>query len=269
LDDPKMRMHAFAKLQRLRSITNSPNSASVAGVNPKIKATLDLAQDFLELGRKGVIFCADRATFRELGAALTKLGIGWVGIWGATPSQERISNEKRFHEDPEIKIVLCTIQAGSESWSASPTATWLISTSYMYAPSMLDQMEARVYRMNSDISGPEIEVSYIHASAPGGTLDDRMVEILAIKRELFARVVDRTVHIDTTKVHYSLSDLKFLLTGEKDLHYKALENDVKRASQDYQTRKDRAKASLYQKTLDREANDINKIDKFDKKLYSE
>jgi len=210
------RMHAFTRLQRMRQIVNAPAAAGVAGPNPKTVAALELVEDFLAMGRKGVLFCADRATFRDLGERLSAAGIGWVGIWGATPPHDRIAAEKRFHTDPDIKVVLCTIQAGSESWSASPTATWLISVSYMYAPATLAQMEARVYRMNSDPDGPEIEILYVHAQGPEGSLDDRMVEILEQKKHLFAQVVDRTAHVDATKVHYSLGDLVFLLTGERD-----------------------------------------------------
>lgn len=208
------RMHAFAKLGKMRQIVNSPASAGVSGPNPKVIAAIGLVEDFLTLGRKGVLFCADRATFRDLGERLTLAGIGWVGLWGATPPKQRLLNEKMFHEDENIKVVLCTIQAGSESWSASPTATWLISTAYMYAPATLSQMEARVYRMNSDPSGPEIEILYIHAQCDGGSLDDRMLSILESKKELFAQVVDRTSHVDSTKVHYSMSDLVYLLTGD-------------------------------------------------------
>lgn len=230
--DNSSRMHAFARLQRMRQIVNAPAAAGVPGPSPKVEAALDLVEDFLAMGRKGVLFCADRATFRELGQRLDDMGVGWVGIWGSTPPHERIVAEKRFHEDPEIKVVLCTIQAGSESWSASPTATWLISVSYMYAPATLAQMEARVYRMNSDPDGPDIEILYVHAQGPDGSLDDRMVEILELKKHLFAQVVDRTTHVDPTKVHYSLGDLVYLLTGERDesLDRKAAQEKADRAA---------------------------------------
>jgi len=264
-DDPKSRIHAFARLMRLRQIINNPHYASVGGVNPKIIAAIDLAKDFIALDRKGVIFCADRATFRDLERVLTEEGIGYVGIWGATPSDQRIVNEKRFHNEAEIKVVLCTIQAGSESWSASPTATWLISTAYMYAPAILDQMEARVYRMNSDINGPDIEVSYIHAKSTSPTLDDRMVEILALKKELFAQIVDKRAHIDQTKVHYSMSDLMFLITGEKDDNYLKIEQDAKRAVKAQVKKKENIKNNLY-KNVKKENFHQDKIDKL---LYDE
>lgn len=260
--DNKSKIHAFTRLMKMRQITNNPNSTGVSGYNPKIKATIELAKDFISMGRKGVIFCSDRATFRDIGRELKREGIGYVEIWGATSGEDRVKNEKKFHSDKEIKVVLCTIQAGSESWSASPTATWLISTSYMYAPAVLDQMEARVYRMNSDINGPEIEISYIHARDLKPTLDDRMVEILAIKKELFARVVDKREHKDSTNVHYSLSDLLYLITGEKDSEYSRMELDLKNSKKVINKKKSSIKEGLYKKKY-------NKIDNIDRELNYE
>ena len=250
------RMHAFARLQKMRQIVNAPSAANVTGRNPKVLSAIMLAQSFLAADRKGVIFCADRATFTEISNALSELEIKHVRIWGATPPVKRIEFEKTFHSDPDTKIVLCTIQAGSESWSASPTATWLISTAYMYAPSLLAQMEARVYRMNSDPEGPSIEICYLHATAPGGTLDDRMVEILETKKGLFAQVVDRTSHSDETKVHYSMSDLMYLLTGSYDKNLVAKELDNKESIKHEQQRKQQARATAH-RLKGKNKNDIN------------
>ena len=244
-DGNEGRMHAFAKLTRLRQIVNNPGRAGIGGQNPKVIAAIELVQSFLASGRKGVVFCADLATFDELSRRMKDEGIGHVGIQGSTPPDKRIEYEKRFKADPSVKVVLCTIQAGSESWSASPTATWLISTAYMYAPSMLAQMEARVYRMNSDPDGPEIEIMYMHATAPGGTLDDRMVEILEVKKSLFAQVVDRAAHVDSTKVHYSLSDLTYLLTGRRDERQASRERDAKQTVQREQQKKLHARSTAH------------------------
>lgn len=250
-DNPQGRMHAFAKLHRQKQIINCPEAAGVPGVNPKVQAAMDLASQFLDAGRNGVMFCADRTTFRNLAEELDRREIGWVGIWGSTPTKDRIVHERMFHEGATApnghptRVVLCTIQAGSESWSASPTATWLISTSYMYAPAMLSQMECRVYRLNSDSDGPDIEICYVHAQGPGGTLDDRMVEILEAKKELFAQVVDRTSYQDDTQVHMSMGDLMYLLTGEKDERRAAMERDSDEVVEREQAARNHAKATLY------------------------
>lgn len=252
-DDPKGRFHAFAKLQKQRQIINAPGAAGLAGPNPKVVAAIKLAKDFLAQGRKGVIFCADRATFTELGQTLDGEGIGWVGIWGSTPPAHRIGNEKKFHAGAPApnghptSVVLCTIQAGSEAWSATPTATWLIATAYMYAPATLAQMEARVHRLNSDLHGPDIEICYMHAQVPGGSLDDRMLEILEVKKALFAQVVDRRAHQDTTSVHYSMGDLVFLLTGKRDTVADKAHKDAKAATGREQAKKAHAKSTLYRR----------------------
>jgi len=117
----------------------------------------------------------------------------------------------------------------------------------MYAPSLLAQMEARVYRMNSDPDGPEIEIMYLHAQVPGGSLDDRMVEILAVKQQLFAQVVDRDAHVDQTKVHYSMGDLVFLLTGERDAALDARALDAVEAQDREVAASVHARATLYRR----------------------
>jgi superfamily II DNA or RNA helicase len=236
------KLHAFVRLQRMRQIVADPVGAGIGGRNPKIDAAVDLVEEFLEQDRKGVVFCADRRVWREIGAELDRAGIGWTGIWGSTPIQERIDNEKRFHTDPNCKIVLCTVQAASESVTFSPTATFLICLSYVYAPSTMDQMEARIYRMNTV---EPVEICYLHAKAPGGTLDDRMVEILTVKRELFAKVVDRTTHTDSTKVHYSMGDLVYLLTGKRDDALDRREADAKATVKREQAKKRHARVTAH------------------------
>jgi SNF2 family DNA or RNA helicase len=209
------KLHAFARLSLMQKIINSPKSCGIKGVNIKVEAALDLAEDFIQMGRKGVIFTADLSSFSEICEGLKSRNIGYVKINGSIKPNDRILNEKKFKSDDDIKVVVSTIQAGGESWSASPTATWLISTAYLYSPSALAQMEARVYRMNTDPDGPDIEISYIHAVSPSGTLDDRMVEILEKKKILFSKVIDQKDYEDKTLMHYSTNDLLYLILGEK------------------------------------------------------
>ena len=138
-----------------------------------------------------------------------------------------------------------TVAAGAESWTASPTATYCAFLSYVWAPASLAQAEARVYRLNSDLNGPSIEIVYLHASAPGGSVDDRMVEVLEGKKALFTQVVDRDVHIDTTQVHTKLSDLLYVLTGTKDEALAAREADAKAATAREQAKKEHAQKTIY------------------------
>jgi hypothetical protein len=235
-------LHVFARLQKMRQIVNVPHVAGVAGPNPKVAAAVDLAEQYAELGRKSVIFVADRPAWTQVGDALSAAGIGWTGIWGSTPIEARIANEKAFHVDDSIKVFVGTLAACAESLTLSPTATVTIFAALSYSPSAIAQAAARTYRMNQVHDVDEI---YLHASAPGGTLDDRMHEILEVKRRLIAQVVDRTEHVDgAAKISYG--DLVFMITGERDLVADQLELDARRDEDERQRRKAHARATLYQ-----------------------
>ena len=242
-DDGELdRMHAFAKLQKMRQIISCPVVANVGGGSPKVEAALDLVEEFAAMGRKCVVFCANRRTWTDLADGLKRLGIGYTGIWGSTPVKDRIANEKTFHNDPAVKVFIGTIQSCAESLTLSPTGTVVIHCDYVYNPSDLAQAEARVYRMNQ--TNP-VDVIYLHATSPGGTLDDRMAEILDIKRALFAQVIDRTSHQDNTDVSYSLGDLVYLLTGSRDVAIDQREADRRAQLEREQKLKRHAKVTIY------------------------
>jgi len=206
------RIHVFARLQKMRQIVNAPSAAGLGGPNAKVSAAVDLAQEFSEMGRKSVVFVADRAAWREVGAALDAEGIGWTGIWGSTSVADRIANEHRFHNDDSIRVFVGTLAACAESLTLSPTATVTIFAALSYSPSAIAQAAARTYRMNQTNDVDEI---YLHATAPGGTLDDRMHQILEEKRQLIAQVVDRQEHVDVAE-KVTMEDLLFMLTGDRD-----------------------------------------------------
>lgn len=255
-DGPNGKFNALVKLSKMRGILANPRAAGVAGPNPKVQAAVRLIKDFHSQGRKGVIFTVDRASFSDLGAELDREGIRWGGIWGSTPPLERIAVEKRLHAG-ELDVVICTIAAGAESWTASPTATYCMFLSYVWAPSSLAQAEARVYRLNADLNGPPIEIVYLHAHMPGGSLDDRMVEVLDLKRVLFAQVVDRTDYEDATQVHLGLSDVLYVLTGQRDEALAAAEKDAAAATEREQERKAHAQRTLYRHKGRNKARDLD------------
>ena len=126
----------------------------------------------------------------------------------------------------------------------SPTGSAAVFTGYVYSPAQASQAEARIYRLNQ--TSP-VDIVYLHAQAPGGTMDDRFVEILEQKRALISQVIDRREHIDDTQIHYSTGDLVFMITGKRDEKLDKLETDKKAVADLEQKRKDHAKATLYKR----------------------
>lgn len=244
------KMNALVKLQRMRQIIANPRSAGVQGPNPKLNAGLKVAKQFINEGRQGVIFVADRPSFVDMGEMLDKEGISWAGIWGSSSADERIEAENKLHRG-DVKIVMCTIQAGAESWSATPEGTFAVFCSYTYTATQLEQAEARVHRLNSDLEGPPIKIVYMHATDPSvdQSPDDRVVEILNFKKELAARVVDREEFEDSTLVQNSLSDLMYMLTGEKDEKLEAREKEDEAAAEEKKRQKEHAKETIHRKKV--------------------
>jgi hypothetical protein len=253
------KMHAFVRLQKLRQIIASPEAAGVSGPNPKLEAALELTEEFVAQGRKIVLFVADRAVFASLSARLDAEGIGHVGVWGSTSPADRIDAERRFHTDPQVKVFLGTIQAASESLTLSPTATATVFVSYVYSAAALAQAEARIYRANA--TAEQVEVVYIHATAPGGTMDDRLVEILTQKQALFARVIDRVEHTDTTETALTLDDLLYLLSGDSEesvsgpARLSAVGQDTEPAPAGGKSSQGKANSRRLREQLDNEASD--------------
>lgn len=218
------RIHIFAKLMKMRQIVSCPSAAGVPGPNPKVETAIDLAAEFAQMGRKTVLFTANRQTWKELQQQAQTAGLGTVGIWGSSTVAERLDAEKQFHTNPKVDVFIGTLQSCAESLTLSPTGTAWITCDYLYNPAALAQAEARVYRLNQTNN---VDIIYLHATSTNSTIDDRYAEILTEKTQLISQIVDREQHIDTTQIHPSFGDLVFLLTGKRNTQIDQIEKDRK------------------------------------------
>lgn len=241
------KMNALVKLGKMRKIMDNPASAGVPGPNPKLEAGMKVIQEMLAAGRRGVVFVNDRASFKDYAARFDKEGIKWGGIWGSSTAEERINTEKDLHAH-KIDVVLCTVAAAAESWSASPSADWAVFNSTQYQPAIASQSEARVHRLSSNVNGPTVRIIYLHAkdSSLDKTVDDRILEILTAKKVLAEKIVDKRDFIDDTD-KTSLSDLLYMLTGKSDEYAAAREADKQRVAQEKRRQKEHAKQTIYRK----------------------
>lgn len=244
LDGPDGRMNALVLLGKIRGIIANPRNAGVQGPNPKLAAALKLIRQAKKDGIRPVVFMQDRASFQDMADLLDTEGIVWGGINGSTSIDDRVEVERRLH-NLELDCVLCSM-AGAESWTASPTATMCILVTATYSAAVNEQAESRVYRLNSN---PEdtVRIIYIHAKSPSGqpSSDDRLFEILEMKKSIFAQVIDRREYESNTDIADSMSDLMYILTGEKDEQLEKLEADQQRAGEAKRKQREHARATLY------------------------
>lgn len=244
LEGPDGRMNALVLLGRVRAVINNPRAAGIGGPNPKLNAALKLIKQAKKDGVRPVVFMQDRKSFGDLADMLNSEGISWGGINGSTPPPDRIEVEQRLHRK-EIDAVLCSF-AAAESWSASPTSTLCIIVSPTYSAAVNEQAESRVYRLNSNVSDT-VRIIYLHAKNPSGeqSSDDRLFEILRMKKELFAKVIDRVEFEDVADISNNMSDLMYTLTGERDESLEVQEADQRRVGSEARRRKEHARRTLH------------------------
>jgi len=81
----------------------------------KLRACMDLISDLvIEEGHKAVIFVRFIADLERLEAALTKQKVGYRILSGSVTGPRRDSNIEEFQNDPNVKVMIAQLQAGSE-----------------------------------------------------------------------------------------------------------------------------------------------------------
>lgn len=107
----------------------------------KLKAAMTWVEDFLETGRKLVIFAYHKEVVAHFAQAL-----GAPSITGDTSAQEREDAVMRFQTQPECRILVCNIRAGGVGITLT-AASDVLFVEQDWNPGVHDQAEDRINRM--------------------------------------------------------------------------------------------------------------------------
>lgn len=149
----------------------------------KLDALMDLLEDLLSHGqRKAVVFCRFVPEIRAILDACRKAGVSAEGLYGET--KERGELVRRFQEEAEPRVLVIQIQTGGLGITLHRADTAIFySTGWSLAD--YEQAKARIQR-----AGQKAEkVQYFHLLAKG-TVDERIMQALAAKRDISRLVVD-------------------------------------------------------------------------------
>jgi len=151
--------------------------------SPKLQEFGEIVRELaLEANRKVVVFSEFERMTHLAGAALEKLGIGFVSLHGGVPSRKRGELIDRFRQDPECKVFLST-DAGGVGLNLQ-AASAVINFEPPWNPARLEQRIGRVHRM-----GQSRPVHVIHLLTRN-SIEERVWETLKLKKSLFAGVFD-------------------------------------------------------------------------------
>jgi len=139
-----------------------------------------LLEQVVENGRKALVFSQWAGMLALTAPVVKRAGLGYVTLTGAVPTAKRGALIERFFEDPDCRVFLST-DAGGVGLNLQ-AASLVVNLDLPWNPAVLEQRIGRAYR-----HGQLNPVQVVNLIAQG-TLEERMLDTLASKRNVFAGV---------------------------------------------------------------------------------
>jgi superfamily II DNA or RNA helicase len=139
-----------------------------------------LADEVAHNGHKAVVFSQWAGMLALTQPLIKRVGLGYVTLTGAVPSAKRGALIERFFDDPKCKVFFST-DAGGVGLNLQ-AASLVVNLDLPWNPAVLEQRIGRAHR-----HGQPRTVNVINLIAHG-TIEERMLETLAAKRNVFAGV---------------------------------------------------------------------------------
>lgn len=194
-------------LQNMRMLCNSTFLYDKqTNRSPKLAEFREIIRELaIEENRKTVVFSEyERMTYLA-GEELRKLGIDFVSLHGGVPARKRGALMEKFKNDPKCKVFLST-DAGGVGLNLQ-AASAVINFEPPWNPARLEQRIGRVHRL-----GQSRPVQVVHLLTTG-SIEERIWEILRLKKALFAGVFDSP----TDEVSFAALGRKSVLQAVKEM----------------------------------------------------
>ena len=186
----------LALTTRLRQATACPSVLTTQEIESvKVERAFELIEEIAAQGEKVVVFSMFKEPLNKLAAKLGKFRFSLNT--GDTSDFDVANNVERFQEDPNELVFL-------GSYARAGTGLTLNSSMYMicidtpYTYSLFEQAQQRIHRVNN--SRP----AYVKVLVCSDTIDERVQEIVATKRELGEYLVDQVEF--SGQINSSLND---------------------------------------------------------------
>ncbi|MEN1682028.1 MAG: DEAD/DEAH box helicase [Planctomycetota bacterium] len=170
--------HVFELVLRLKQICNFDPATGVSSKADRLEAELE---ECAASGRKAIVFSQWVETIERLAGRLERFGP--LQFHGRVPHRRRDEVLHAFKHDPSHHVLLMSYGAGSVGLNLQ-FARYVFLFDRWWNPAVEDQAINRAHRIGA--AGSVTVTRMISA----GTIEQRIDEVLAQKRELFARVFE-------------------------------------------------------------------------------
>ncbi|MBI3893528.1 MAG: DEAD/DEAH box helicase [Candidatus Wallbacteria bacterium] len=218
---PEETKQLFMCLQKMRVLCDGLalhdkklKPAEAYETSPKLAELTNILQEqVLEAGRKAILFSSFEGMIDLVAEhVLKKMKIGYEKLAGSVPTDRRGALLERFREDEACRVLIST-DAGGIGLNLQE-ASLVVNLDIPWNPAVLEQRIGRAHRL-----GQKRSVQVVNLISRG-VLEERMLEGLENKRQLFASVFDGSSDLDELKFDRSgafLTRLKAMLEPEAPL----------------------------------------------------
>lgn len=176
------RMKVLEGLLRLRQICDHPKlvDKSYKGDSTKIETLVEMLETLCAEGRKALVFSQFTQMLKLVRRELEDRDIPYLYLDGATKDRQALVD--RFQQDSEIPFFLISLKAGGVGLNLT-AADNVIHVDPWWNPAVEAQASDRTHRI-----GQENPV-FIHKLIVRGTVEEKMTELQARKRELVDKLI--------------------------------------------------------------------------------
>ncbi len=154
--------------------------AAAVGQSAKLHRLVEIVDEAADNGRKTVVFSSFLDVLRAVDQALDGRSAGL--LTGRLDPSSRQALIDEFSASPEPVVLVSQIQAGGVGLNIQ-AASVVVLTEPQWKPSIEDQAVARLHRLG------QLRPVHVHRLLAEGGVDERMLEILTTKRQLFDEYV--------------------------------------------------------------------------------
>ena len=216
---------SFMAMRRAAYVPGSPVGSA------KLGRLVEIVEEASANGRKVVVFSYFRDVLNTVAAVLGGLAIG--PLTGSTPPIRRQTMVDEFGARSGPAVLVSQIQAGGVGLNIQ-AASVVILAEPQWKPTIEDQAIARCHRMG------QVRSVDVHRLLAEDTVDQRMLEILAAKADLFDEYVRRSELKDHSPDAVDVSDLKAAneVGSQVEAERRIIEMERKRLRADVRTADD-------------------------------
>ena len=172
----------LALTTRLRQATACPSVLTTQPIDSvKVERAFELIEEITSQGEKVVVFSMFKEPLHQLAAKLDKFRFSLNT--GDTPDFDLSNNVDRFQDDSNEQVFMGTFARAATGLTLNSSMYLIcIDTPYTYA--LFDQAAQRIHRVNNT------RPAYVKVLVCSETIDERVQEIVATKKELGEYLVD-------------------------------------------------------------------------------